>query len=102
MYSVDLEVLHTSAKWLEQGLRVTLVTVVKTFGSSPRPAGAMLAVCEDGRLVEGLESRVGRWIVAVQCHPERTESTPDEFEGVWADFILAATAARTIRAAPAG
>ena len=51
MYSVDLEVLHTTAKWLEQGLRVTLVTVVKTFGSSPRPPGATLAVCEDGRLV---------------------------------------------------
>lgn len=51
MYSMDLEVLHSSAKWLEQGLRVTLVTVVKTFGSSPRPPGATLAVCEDGRLV---------------------------------------------------
>jgi len=60
------------------------------------------ASSEDGRLVEGLESRDGRWIVAVQCHPERTESTPDEFEGVWADFILAAAAARAKRAAPGG
>ncbi len=43
-----------------------------------------------GRLVEALESRDGRWVVAVQCHPERTESTPDEFDGVWEAFVRAA------------
>lgn len=43
-----------------------------------------------GRLVEALESRDGRWIVAVQSHPERTDSTPDEFEGVWDAFVRAA------------
>ena len=48
------------------------------------------AASEDGRLVEALESRGDRWIVAVQCHPERTESTPDEFEGVWEAFVRAA------------
>ena len=40
MDSVDLEVLKTSVRWLEQGRRVLLVTVVKTWGSSPRPAGS--------------------------------------------------------------
>jgi CTP synthase (UTP-ammonia lyase) len=45
---------------------------------------------EAGRLVEALESRDGHWVVAVQCHPERTESTPDEFEGVWEAFIRVA------------
>jgi putative glutamine amidotransferase len=45
---------------------------------------------EAGRLVEALESRDSSWVVAVQCHPERTESTPDEFEGVWEAFIRAA------------
>ena len=50
MHSVDLEVLRQTVSWLDQGLPVTLVTVVKTFGSSPRPPGAMLAVCSDGRL----------------------------------------------------
>jgi putative glutamine amidotransferase len=43
-----------------------------------------------GRLVEALESRDGRWVVAVQCHPERSESTPDEFDGVWEAFVRAA------------
>lgn len=48
------------------------------------------AASEAGRLVEALESRDGRWIVGVQCHPERTESTPDEFEGLWEAFVRAA------------
>jgi len=51
MDSVDLEVLRRSADWLEQGRRVLLVTVVKTWGSSPRPEGAMLAVRDDGLVV---------------------------------------------------
>ena len=52
MDSVDLEVLKKSAEWLGAGHRVLLVTVVKTWGSSPRPPGAMLAVRDDG-VVEG-------------------------------------------------
>ncbi|TCK42238.1 putative sulfurylase large subunit (molybdopterin cytosine dinucleotide biosynthesis) /predicted sulfurylase small subunit (molybdopterin cytosine dinucleotide biosynthesis) [Paraburkholderia sp. BL8N3] len=50
MDSVDLEVLRNSARWLEDGHRVLLVTVVKTWGSSPRPEGAMLAVRDDGHV----------------------------------------------------
>jgi xanthine dehydrogenase accessory factor len=51
MDSVDLEVLKTSARWLAQGRRALLVTVVRTWGSSPRPEGAMLAIREDGQVV---------------------------------------------------
>ncbi len=51
MDSVDLEVLKRSAEWIETGRRVLLVTVVKTWGSSPRPEGAMLAVRDDGHVV---------------------------------------------------
>jgi len=49
--SIDLEVLKTSADWLARGLKCELVTVVQTWGSSPRPEGAMLAICEDGQVV---------------------------------------------------
>jgi putative glutamine amidotransferase len=52
------------------------------------------ASSEAGRLVEALESRDDQWVVGVQCHPERTESTPDEFEGVWRAFVRAAREAR--------
>src|SRR5207253_11071496 len=50
MDSVDLEVLRKSAEWLAAGRRVLLVTVVKTWGSSPRPPGALLAVRDDGHV----------------------------------------------------
>jgi xanthine dehydrogenase accessory factor len=51
MDSVDLDVLRKSAAWADEGRRVLLVTVVKTWGSSPRPEGALLAVREDGLVV---------------------------------------------------
>jgi xanthine dehydrogenase accessory factor len=51
MDSVNLEVLRAAIAWFDAGVPVTLVTVVKTWGSSPRPAGSLLAVSGDGRLV---------------------------------------------------
>jgi putative glutamine amidotransferase len=47
-----------------------------------------------GPLVEGLESADGRFVVGVQCHPERTESTPATFERLFAAFVDAARATR--------
>lgn len=51
MDSIDLEVLKTAAAWLAAGHRCELVTVIKTWGSSPRPPGAMLAIREGGEIV---------------------------------------------------
>ncbi|HEU4852314.1 MAG TPA: XdhC family protein [Telluria sp.] len=51
MDSIDLEVLKTVAAWLEEGRRCELVTVVRTWGSSPRPPGALLAIRDDGSVV---------------------------------------------------
>ena len=50
MDSVDLQVLRSTAQWLDQGHRVVLATVVETWGSAPRPAGALLAVRDDGQV----------------------------------------------------
>jgi putative glutamine amidotransferase len=45
---------------------------------------------EAGQLVEGIESSdPERWLVGVQCHPERTESSPPVFERLWASFVAA-------------
>jgi xanthine dehydrogenase accessory factor len=49
MNASDLYVLENALSWLNEGTRVVLVTVVETWGSSPRPVGSMLAVSEDGR-----------------------------------------------------
>jgi len=51
MDSIDLEVLKTCSDWIAAGKQCELVTVIKTWGSSPRPEGATLAVCEDGHVV---------------------------------------------------
>lgn len=51
MDSVDLDILKSSARWLADGHRVLLVTVVKTWGSLPRPVGAMLAVRADAHVL---------------------------------------------------
>jgi xanthine dehydrogenase accessory factor len=51
MDSIDLEVLKTSAAWIAAGHRCELVTVIKTWGSSPRPVGATLAICDDGTVI---------------------------------------------------
>lgn len=43
-----------------------------------------------GDLVEGLEAADGRFLIGVQCHPERIESTPPAFERLFAVFVDAA------------
>jgi xanthine dehydrogenase accessory factor len=50
MDSVDLQVLTSSLDWLKAGRRVVLATVVETWGSAPRPAGALLAIRDDGQV----------------------------------------------------
>lgn len=50
MDSVDLEVLKTAIQWTEAGYFVTLGTVVRTWGSAPRPVGSMLVIREDGHI----------------------------------------------------
>jgi putative glutamine amidotransferase len=51
---------------------------------------AAVAEHEVGQLVEGLESTdPDRWLVGIQCHPERTESSPPVFERLWASFVAA-------------
>jgi xanthine dehydrogenase accessory factor len=47
--SDDIDVLRTAYGWLSEGARVALITVLHTWGSSPRPPGSMLAIHEDGR-----------------------------------------------------
>ena len=52
MDSVDLQVLKTAAAWAQQGHRATLCTITRTWGSAPRPVGAMMLIRDDG-LVAG-------------------------------------------------
>ncbi|WP_442513404.1 XdhC family protein [Pseudomonas promysalinigenes] len=51
MESIDLLVLRSAHDWLLAGERVLLATVARTWGSSPRPVGSMMALRGDGRVV---------------------------------------------------
>ena len=51
MESLDLRVLGDALGWRRAGHAVTLVTVVETWGSAPRPPGALLALRDDGPVV---------------------------------------------------
>ena len=51
MESVDVRVLRAARDWHVAGHRLMLATVVKTWGSSPRPVGSMMVLREDGRCI---------------------------------------------------
>ena len=66
------DVLERALRWREDGLGVALATVVETWGSSPRPAGSLLAVNEQsafvgsvsGGCVEAAVVAAGREVIA--------------------------------------
>lgn len=51
MESVDLIVLKSLLRWRQAGQAALLVTVVQTWGSSPRPPGSLMALSESGAVV---------------------------------------------------
>ena len=51
MDNLDLVVLRTLRDWRIAGKRAVLTTIVRTWGSSPRPVGSIMALCEDGSVV---------------------------------------------------
>lgn len=79
MDNVDLQVLRRGQEWLAQGQRVVMGTIVRTWGSAPRPVGALVMIRGDG-LVAGsvsggcieddLVDRVRRQALA-SARPER-------------------------------
>jgi xanthine dehydrogenase accessory factor len=51
MENLDVTVLRALRDWRTAGKRALLATVVRTWGSSPRPIGSIMALCEDGSVV---------------------------------------------------
>ena len=79
MDNVDLQLLRTVRDWHAAGHRVVLGTVVRTWGSAPRPVGSLVAVRGDGMIAgsvsggcieDDLVERVRAGRVAAQ-RPER-------------------------------
>lgn len=51
MENLDVMVLRALRDWRAAGKRALLATVVRTWGSSPRPVGSIMALAEDGSVV---------------------------------------------------
>ena len=60
---------------------------VLASGLAPGLVANAWAASPAGDLVEGVEAADGRFLLGIQCHPERRESTPAEFERLWEVFV---------------
>jgi len=50
MDNVDLGVLRKVHEWRAGGHEVVMGTLVRTWGSAPRPIGSLVAICDDGKI----------------------------------------------------
>ena len=67
---------------------------VRSTDLAPGLVATGWAASEAGELIEAFERPGSRFVVGVQCHPERTESTPGGFEALWRAFVDACRMAR--------
>ena len=50
MNGIDVEVIRTAIDWQDRGHRVVMGTVVRTWGSAPRPPGSLMIIRDDGQV----------------------------------------------------
>jgi xanthine/CO dehydrogenase XdhC/CoxF family maturation factor len=43
-----MDILETTSRWLGDGRKVALATVIETWGSAPQPVGSQLVIDADG------------------------------------------------------
>ena len=54
MSSLDIDVMRSAMAWTDRGHSVWLGTVVRTWGSSPRPPGSLMIIRDDGQVAGSL------------------------------------------------
>jgi putative glutamine amidotransferase len=60
---------------------------VRRADLAPGLSAAGWSSSPEGDIVEALESPTGRFVLGLQSHPERIDSTPAAFERVWRFFV---------------
>jgi xanthine dehydrogenase accessory factor len=77
MQSMDLEVIRCIIRWLNDGHQVSLVTVVNTWGASPRPVGSILGIRQDGALIGSVSGGcIEDDLIERICHKSIEKSLP--------------------------
>jgi xanthine/CO dehydrogenase XdhC/CoxF family maturation factor len=75
--TADVEdVLEQAARWRAAGQKVALATVVRTWGSSPRPTGSQLAVNDAGAFVGSISGGCIEGAVVQEALAVMQEGTP--------------------------
>jgi xanthine/CO dehydrogenase XdhC/CoxF family maturation factor len=70
------KVLEMAETWLAAGHGVALATVIKTWGSAPRPAGSQLAVRKDGTFVGSVSGGCVEGAVIAEAMDTITDGKP--------------------------
>lgn len=82
MENLDITVLRQLLQWRQQGRRALMATVIRTWGSSPRPVGSIMALCETGAVVGSVsggcieDDLIYRYRRAAEASGESTHDIP--------------------------
>ena len=76
MDSVDLNVLKNVLQWRRDDHHVWLYTVIQTWGSAPRPPGAMLALRDDGMVIGSVSGGCIEDDLIARRQSERAQEKP--------------------------
>jgi xanthine/CO dehydrogenase XdhC/CoxF family maturation factor len=70
------EILTEVERWKKEGRQVAVATVVKIYGSAPRPLGAKLAVSADGDMVGSVSGGCVEGAVVEEAREVMETGTP--------------------------
>ncbi|UCH73079.1 MAG: XdhC family protein [Rhodospirillales bacterium] len=73
-------ILEQAAAWRAAGRKVGLATVVRTWGSSPRPVGSQLAVDETGAMVGSVSGGCVEGAVVEEARAAMADGKPRMLE----------------------
>jgi xanthine/CO dehydrogenase XdhC/CoxF family maturation factor len=70
------DILGAAAKWSAEGRGVALATVVKTWGSSPRPTGSQLVVDGEGAMLGSVSGGCIEGAVVLEAREAIADGNP--------------------------
>ena len=76
IYADDAAILRELAQWRTDGRKAALAMVVATWGSSPRPAGSLLAVNDQGAMVGSVSGGCIEGVVVLEAQEVMQSSRP--------------------------
>ncbi len=80
MDTVDQEVLKQLSNWLDEDKSCWLATIVRTFSSSPRPVGALMAITQCGQQVGSLSGGCVEEELCSKLRNSQTLTAPAVFQ----------------------